>query len=248
MKHTKLILLLVMVVAGKTFAQEVQQSLVPFDKIVVSPKINVVLQKGDKESIRIRYANINEDDINMKIRNNKLHVFLDGSKIFPKQEKRREGNYSYKKDKYRNANVTAFITYRELKSLEVRGEEEVTIEDAISSEKFRLKAYGAAEIQFASLTTRKFKTRMYGENRLKIGAGEIKNQKYKLFGENKINTEAIESKTIASTIYGEGLLRVKASDEMKLTSFGDPYIQLSGRANLNHRIVVGNPHIRTGVE
>jgi hypothetical protein len=231
-----------------TLAQEVTQSLASFDKIVVSPKINVILQKGDKESIRIQYANISEDEINLEIRHNKLHVFLDGSKLFPKQEKREEGNCTFKKDKYRNATITAFITYRELKSLEVRGEEEVMIEDAISSEKFKLKAYGAAEIEIASLTTGKFKAKMYGENRLKIKDGEIKSQKYKLFGENKINTEAIESKTIASTIYGEGLLRIKASDKMTLTSFGDPYIQLSGAADLTHRIVIGNPHIRTGIQ
>ncbi|HEY5823110.1 MAG TPA: DUF2807 domain-containing protein [Cyclobacteriaceae bacterium] len=248
MKHPKFILLLVMIVTGKIFAQEVTQSLAPFDKIVVSPKINVILQKGDKESITIQYANINEEEINLEIRHNKLHVFLDGSKLFPKQEKRREGSYTYKKDKYNNAIITAFITYRELKSLEVRGEEEVTVEDAITSEKFKLKAYGTAEIQIASLTTGKFKAKLYGENRLKIKDGEIKSQKYKLFGENKINTEAIESQTITSTIYGEGLVRVKASEEMRLTSFGDPNIQLSGSADLTHRIVIGNPRIRTGAQ
>jgi len=240
-----LTLLFLVVMSVTTLAQEVTQSLASFDKIVVSPKINVILQKGDKESIRIQYTNINEDEINLEIRHNKLHVFLDGSKLFPKQEKRQEGHCTFKKDKYRYATITAFITYRELKSLEIRGEEEVTIEDAISSEKFKLKAYGAAEIQIASLTTGKLKAKLYGENRLKIKEGEIKSQKYKLFGDNKINTEAIESQTITSTIYGEGLVRVKASDEMTLTSFGDPYIQLSGRANLNHRIVIGNPHIRT---
>ncbi len=205
-------------------------------------------QKGDNESITVRFENINEDDINVDIRHNRLHLYLDRSKVWPKQEKRNEGICTFKRDKYRNAVITAYVTYKELKSLEVRGEEEVTVEDGITSEKFKLKAYGAADIQLASLTSSRFKARMYGENRLKIKAGEIKNQKYKLFGENKIDTEAIESHHIASTIYGEGLLRVKASDEMTLTSFGDPYIKLSGSADLTHRIVIGNPHIRTGIQ
>jgi hypothetical protein len=231
-----------------TFAQEVTQSLASFDKIVISPKINVVLQKGDKESITIRYSDINEDEINLEIRNHRLHVFLDGSRFLVQKEKRQQGICTFKREKYRNASITAYITYKELNSLVVRGEEEVISEDILTSPKFKLKAYGATDIELASLNSLKFKAKLFGENRLKIQGGEIKNQKYKLYGNNKVDTKAIESQTIASIIYGEASMRVKATDEMALTSFGEPSIQLSGSAYLSKGIVIGNPHIRTGIQ
>lgn len=239
-----------LLIAGfpSAICQEVTQSLAHFEKIVVSPKINVVLQKGEKESITIKYENVREDELNLEIRNEKLHVFLDKSRFFPRQEKRQDGICTFKRDKYRNANITAYITYVELKSIVVRGEEELSADESISSKKFKLRAYGAADIQLASLNTSKFKAKMFGENRLKINGGEIKNQKYRLYGNNKIDTKAIESETIATTIYGEGMMRVKASEEMTLNSFGEPMVQLSGTAFINKGIVIGNPHIRAGIQ
>ena len=46
-------------------AQELKRNLDSFDKIIVSPKINLILQKGDQESIRVKYANVSSDKINI---------------------------------------------------------------------------------------------------------------------------------------------------------------------------------------
>ncbi|MBK5277271.1 MAG: hypothetical protein JJE09_00245 [Bacteroidia bacterium] len=48
-------------------AQEINKQLDSFDKIIVSPKINLVLQKGKTESIRIRYSNVASDKINIEV-------------------------------------------------------------------------------------------------------------------------------------------------------------------------------------
>ena len=230
---------------GNALAKEIEHSLPGFDKIIVSPKINVVLQKGDKESIKIIYSNIDESNINIEVSRNKLHLYLYKSKWFERQEKYRHGECDFERDAYRNASVTAYVTYRELKKLVVRGEEEVSIVDTLTTANFKLKVYGEAEIRITALTTDQFKAKMYGGNNLKINGGKIKNQKYTLYGGNKIDTRAIESETIASVIYGEGQLRVNASQWMSLTSFGEPRIQLNGNAHLYKGIVIGNPRIRT---
>ena len=55
-----------LMLSGLTRAQEIQKKLDPFDKIIVSPKINLVLQKGEQESILIKYSNVTADKINIE--------------------------------------------------------------------------------------------------------------------------------------------------------------------------------------
>ena len=183
-------------------AQEIQKDLNAFDKIILSPKINLILQKGDKESIRIKYSNVSSDKINIEVSNNRLRIYLDDARLVEKQKKTHDENYSFKASIYRDAVITAYVTYRELKVLDVRGEEEVTCDGAINNENFKLKAYGEVEITLASLHTKKFKAVLYGENKLKIKEGQAGHQRYRLYGENKIDTQALSSETVSTTIYG----------------------------------------------
>ena len=229
---------------GLAHAQELQKNLDSFDKIIVSPKINLVLQKGDRESIRIRYSNVTSDKINVEVSNNRLRIYLDDARIVDKHKKTRDENYSSNVSIYRDAVVTAYVTYRELKVLDVRGEEEVMCDGAIDSEKFKLKAYGEAEITLASLHTKKFKAVLYGENKLKIKGGQTGHQRYRLYGENKIDTRALTSETISSTIYGEGRLSVNASDEVRINAFGEPQVNVSGNSHISRGIIIGRADIR----
>ena len=225
-------------------AQELQKDLNSFDKIILSPKINLVLQKGDKESIRIKYSNVALDKINIEVSNNRLRIYLDDARLVEKQKKTHDENYSSKSSIYHDAVITAYVTYRELKVLDVRGEEEVTCDGAIANEKFKLKAYGEVEITLASLHTKNFKAVLYGENKLKIKEGQASHQRYRLYGENKIDTRAFESETISTTIYGEGRLSVNASDEIRINAFGEPQVNVSGNSHISRGIIIGRADIR----
>jgi hypothetical protein len=222
--------------------QEFEKELRSFDKIVVSPKINLILEKGDHEAIRIKYSRIDAGKINIEIENGKLHLFLDNARIVEKQERTNE--YHSKMSIYRDAEVTAYVTYTELEGLEVRGEQEVTCLSSIDSEKFKLKVYGETEITFESLTTQKFKAVAYGENKIKIKEGKADHQRYRLYGENKIDTRALSSSTVSTTIYGEGRLTVNASDEVRISAFGEPQVNVIGTSFINKGIVIGRADIR----
>ena len=126
-------------ITGLAHAQEFQKKLNEFNKIVVSPKINLVLQKGDQESIQIKYSNISPDKINIDINNGRLRIYLDDARFVVKKKKTHDESFTSHVSAYRDAVVTAYVTYRELRVLDVRGEEEVTCVDAINSEKFKLK-------------------------------------------------------------------------------------------------------------
>ena len=225
-----------------SFAQEFEKELGSFDKIIVSPKINLILEKGDRESIRIKSSHIEPGKINVEVINNKLHLYLEDARIVEKQE--RADEYHSKMSIYRDAEVTAYVTYTQLSGLEVRGEQEVTCLSTIDSEKFKLKVYGEAEITLESLTTQKFKAVVYGENKIKIKEGKADHQRYRLYGENKIDTRALSSSTISTTIYGEGRLTVNATDEVRISAFGEPQINVMGTSFINKGIVIGRADIR----
>ena len=239
-----LFLLSVMGLTGLTQAQELTRNLDSFNKIIVSPKINLVLLKGEKESIRIIYANVSVDKINIDVTNNRLRIYLDEARIVEKHRKTHSENYSSNMSIYHDAVITAYVTYRELEVLDVRGEEEVTCDGAIDAEKFKLKAYGEAEITLASLHTKKFKAVLYGENKLKIKNGKTGHQRYRLYGENKIDTHSLSSETVSTTIYGVGRLSVNASDEVRINAFGEPRVSVSGNSHISRGIIIGRADIR----
>ncbi len=230
-------------ISGAALAQNNERMLDSFRKIVVSPKIKLVLKKGEKESIRITAQNVDATQLNVRVEGNKLLIYLEDARYIEKRE-RLSDHYASRKSIYRDASVTAYVTYTELKGIEVRGEERVTCEDVIQSDKFKLKAYGTADIYLAGLDVRKFKTSLYGENRLRIASGKSVHQKYRLYGENVIETTELESETVATNIYGEGRVSIHATEEVRLNAFGEPQILVQGSALVSKGLVFGRVGIR----
>ena len=169
---------------------------------------------------------------------------MDDARILDKHKRTHDESYSANISIYRDAVITAYVTYRELKVLDVRGEEEVSCDSSIDTEKFKLKVYGEAEINLASLHTKKFKAVLYGENKLKIKEGQTGHQRYRLYGANKIDTRSLSSETISTTIYGEGRLSVNATNEVRINAFGEPEVNVSGTSHISRGIVIGRTDIR----
>ena len=228
---------MVMAISGK--AQEIQQSLDSFERIVASPKINVVLARGEKEEIKVVYSNVSHDDINIRVTGNTLRVYLTGSKVTDKLKRHAHGKRSI----YRDAVVTAYITYRTLEHLEIRGNQELTCNDEIESEKFRLKAYGENHITLASIKSDYLKTQLYGENNLRIKGGQVEYQKYKLYGENRIDTRGLRSYATSATIYGESKVRVNSQDALRVNAFGEADVAFLGNADVSKGWIFGRTNI-----
>lgn len=225
-------------------AQSDERPLAPFDRIVASQFVNVVLAKGDKESIRLEYSGVNPEEVNVKVKRKKLHIYLDNAKLIEKPEKFYSNGQKHTRSRYGNSSVTAYITYKQLRGVEMRGEEDLVCNDEINSDKFKLKVYGESNVTFASLHTNRFKASIYGANNIEIKSGNAGHQLYRLFGENKINTLNLESNTTASRIYGEGRLTVNANDELRIMAFGEPEIRLNGPARINKGLILGKADIR----
>jgi hypothetical protein len=227
----------IIVSAAASNAQELSRDVRPFSRIIASPHIHLILTEGEKESVRVVHGDLNPERINIEVRGKTLRLFLDDAKVVDKIE---TVNRRFRRSVYEGVSVTAYITYKNLDHLEVRGTSEVTCDSPIHSErKFKLKAYGENEIIFASLSTPYFKSVMYGENKLKIKGGKSEYQKYKLYGENGIDATRMKSYAAYAISFGESDVRIFSQDEVRLTSFGESHISFMGDAYLSKGIIVG---------
>lgn len=223
-----------------SFAQEITRDLKSFKKIIVSPRINLILEQGENESIRLTHSNVNADKINIKVQGNTLRIYLEDAKV---TEKMYRTNGNQKRSIYHDASVTAFVTYKELEHLEIRGNSELTCNGPLSAERFTLKAYGENNINLASLRTEYLRTSLFGDNDLNIKAGKAEYQKYKLFGENKIDTQDLKSFSATTTIFGESRIKLNTQDNLKVNAFGESHVSYNGNASVNKGLIFGKAQI-----
>jgi len=237
----KIIALLALFLPTLAFAQEIEKDLKHFTRVVASPRVNVILQKGAQESVRLTYSNVTPDKINVHVTGKTLRIYLDQAKKVERMTPTRDGQP--RKSMYEDVSVTAYVTYRDLEALEIRGNQELSCNDPIESNAFTLRAYGENEIRFTSLRTGFFKAKLYGENNLQIEKGRTLEQKFLLYGENKIDTKGLRSDYIITSIFGEGSLKINSAEEVRIDAFGEPQIYVDGGANVHRRLVIGKANI-----
>lgn len=229
---------------GTVQAQSIDKALPAFEKIIVSPLINLVLVEGDNESIRLEYAGIEPEKINYLVKGKTLQIYLDDAKVTVKTVKQYENGIENRKPIYEDVEVTAYVTYRKLRSLQVRGEENVTCLNPINQPKFKLKLYGESNVTLTSLQTNHLKASLFGQNSLSIQSGNAEVQRYRVYGENRINTENFLTKNTSTSLFGESQLNLNASDQLKVTVLGESDIWYAGEARLNKRLVLGKASIQ----
>ena len=242
---TRALLSCVALLPALAHAQEVTQSLTAFDKVVVSPLVSLVLVAGEQEGIRLTYHNIAPEKVNHTVQNKTLRIYLDDAKVTVKQREVTDGDHTYKRPIYdKGVKVTAYVTYRQLNSLEIRGEEEAVCQSELTSPVFSLHVYGQAKVTLASLKANKLKAAFYGENKVVIQSGQVDDQRYRVYGENEIDTEHLIGKNVSAHSYGDSHLRLYASDRIGVMALGESDIQYGGGAQLRKGLVIGDVTIR----
>jgi hypothetical protein len=221
--------------------QSLEKELKSFSRIVASPHINLVLNEGESEHIRIEYRNVDAHQINVEVRGKTLRLYLDEAKM---TDPLHRVNRHRKASIYSGAFVTAYVTYKKLEKLQVRGAQQLTCESPIRADKFKLKAYGENEIRLAAVQTSFFKTHLYGENRLSIGGGKTEYQKYKLYGENTIDATKLKSYSATTVSFGESEIDLHSQDELRITSFGDAKVYYVGDAFVSKGLIFGRTEIQ----
>ncbi len=210
-----------------------------FEKIIVSPYIQVTFVEGDKEEVNIENCTVDKNKLHVEVNGKTLWVYLDGAKQIPKNETTYNNGYKEKHSIYSGTIVTAIITYKMLNELSIRGEETQLFKSPLSAYKFNLRIYGESKVTFNEVNFGELYTKLYGEIALEIKAGTIKEQHYTSYGESKINTVAVNGRTGYIIAYGDADFTLNASDKIKMTAFGESKLHYKGDPEIVKGLHIG---------
>jgi hypothetical protein len=203
-----------------------------FDKVIVSPYIQATFVEGNEESVSVDHIKVDQRKFHIEVSNNTLHIYLEGAKHIPKNEKDYSKGYEETRSLYDRTTVVVTIMYKTLKGLSIRGEEEHACKSPIAGDKFTISLYGESKITFEGLNLRQLYTTMYGESILELKSGSIKEQHYTCYGEGKINALAINGRLSHVTAYGEADLKLNVSEKIKVTAFGEAKVHYKGNPEI----------------
>ncbi|HZJ20774.1 MAG TPA: head GIN domain-containing protein [Pricia sp.] len=227
-----------------SFAQTRTVDVGTFDKVIVSPHVQVVFQQGDSENVAIESSAVSEDKINIEVNGKTLRIYLDGARDVTKNEKTNENGYEQRKSIYNGTVVKATVTYKKLEELSLRGEEKIVCKSTLKGEKFNLTIYGASQVYLNKVDLGYLKTIIYGESYLELKEGTLDRHKITAYGETKVNTLGVESKSAKIIAYGEGSYRLKVSDDLKITAYGEATVAYEGNPKVNKGIIIGEATVQ----
>ena len=219
-------------------AQETQTTVDFFNKVELGQRISAIIEPGDAPGIRYELHGIHPDELVISNSGNTLEVYLKHARNLEKQKKVYDDGYKHKIGWYEGGYVNVYISYTELKKLIVKGEHDVDILGTITTDIFKVKAYGDMDVEFEDLIAEKLKVKMYGECSLKLKDGAIAVQKYKLFGENHIDARNVAGQMAKATNYGETSLSVN-TETVKFTVFGEIDVNCGRGTNVRKGMVLG---------
>ncbi len=234
--------ILITFIVTSSFAQT-KAAVNHFNKVIVSPHIQVTFVEGNEESVTIKNSTVSSDKINIEVSGTMLRIYLDGAKEITKNKKVYNNGYEEKRSIYNGTVVKAIVTYKTLYDLSVRGEETIVYESLLKGDKFRLTIYGESHLILNEVKLEQLQTVMYGESSLEIKAGSIQSQKYVAYGEGKVNSFAISGNTGKITAYGEADFQLNISDEIKITAFGEAKLAYKGNPVINKGLHIGEMQI-----
>lgn len=208
---TTAITTLLYLLAHVGFAQEtVVRKVSSFDEVELSGAFNIYLKKGDKADITIEANDINQDDIITEMRGNKLYIGM------------KDQNFNFK-----DAEKTSiYLTYTQLKKLSNSGAGNITTENPITGDSFKLNISGAGnvtmEVQVNDLTVE-----MSGTGHVEV-TGKAKSQWINMSGAGSYKGFDLISEDTYVAMSGVGIARVYASKRLNANASGVGSIRYKG--------------------
>ena len=249
MKHINIKQFLLIIVSlgftMNTISQNKKTHVKPFDKVIISPHIEVVFKQGSEESVIVETNDAPSGVFKVEVSSKTLHLYLEGAKITsPTKTVIKENGWKHKEPIYKGTLVKVIITYKYVETFSLRGEEHIIFKSPIEQKQCVFRVYGESQIHINEMKLDDLKVVIYGESTLEIKSGRIKKQRISAYGESEVNTMGVINQNTKLTAYGDGNFSFHVSEQLKITSYGEASISYSGNPNLKKGIVVGETTIR----
>ncbi|PQJ82184.1 head GIN domain-containing protein [Polaribacter glomeratus] len=242
----KLIILLtsLLFINSKINAQKAIKLDANFDKVIVSPHIEAIFKKGNEASIVIEDINVPIEKFTYELENGTLQVYLEGAKTYTKNKKIVTRNTEMKVPLYNGRVAKLIITYIDVNTFSLRGEEKITFQTPIIQQECKLLIYGKSEVTINSIEVNQLTVAIYGESYLKIDSGKVKKQKITAYGASKVMASNLITEETKLTAYGDGTFKLNVSNKFKVTAYGEATVLYKGDATLKKGIVIGESTIK----
>ncbi|MEE9407849.1 MAG: head GIN domain-containing protein [Polaribacter sp.] len=215
-----------------------------FDKVIVSPHIETIFKKGTESSIEIQDINVPKEKFKYELEKGTLQVYLEGAKTYTKNKKIVIKNTERKVPLYKGRVVKLIITYVNVETFSLRGEEKMTFQTPLIQEECKLRIYGKSEVTITNIEVNKLDISIYGDSYLNMEKGTIKKQKITAYGASKVMASDVKSKETKLTAYGSGTFQFNVSERIKVSAYGEATVLYKGNAQLKKGIVIGDSTIR----
>lgn len=235
-----LVLSVALLMGSCTFAQQREIAVGHFEKVIVSPHIQVKLVEGEEESVTVETSKLPLDQIHAQVDGRTLWVYLEHAKVLTGSEDNGKQGNPY----YRGTEAIVTISYKTLNTLSVRGNEYIRFEDPLVQKNFTLRIYGESQVYLSEVDLEALRVTIYGSSFLEVRGGHVDKQRFTAYGESRINTMAVTNGHTRIVAYGESDIQVKVTGKLKVTCYGESHIIYEGSPVLKKGLVIGEATIR----
>ena len=234
MKIVLLIAALFLSLVNPVNAQQ-KHTVEPFDKVIISPNIQVTFKQASKEQlIEVIGNKAGAETFNIESKNGTLHLYLEGARFLPTEKTNESG---WKEPIYKGTVVIVTVYYQNLNEVSIRGEETVLFEDKLQVDEFALHLYGSCKVNMKQLIAGNLAVASYGESQLHIEAGNVDKAKYTCYGESTINALPLVCTDAKVTLFGESNIEINVESQLKLTSFGESKVTYKGNPETKFKLL-----------
>jgi hypothetical protein len=213
-----------------------------FDKVVVSPHIQVEFKQGEQELVRVEALTISSNKMNIEVTDKILKVYLHKAEVEVDLNSDESINWE-DKSVYRGTTAKVTIIYKSLKKLALVGAEEFTFMEKIKEEYINLKLIGKTKLRIQEANIQDFNISSFGKNYLEVNSGVVSYQNITTFGEDELCLQGVQNEITDIKSLGNSKIKLNVSRRLNVTSMGNAYIQYKGNAKISKGIVMGNSKI-----
>jgi len=182
-----------------------------FNAIKTGGSWNVILEKGDREQVRLETKNFDLSKVITEVKGNSLNIGLE------------KGNY-------KNVNFTVYVTYRELESIKSGGSGNIKSNSEIIADNLEINMSGSGDGRFQNIRADKLLVSLNGSGNIDVAGGAVGHLTVKQAGSGDFRGLDLQAEEAEINKSGSGNTSLTANKSLSVRS--------SGSGNVDYR---GNP-------
>ncbi len=193
-----------------TWAQESEtRKLDAFTAIAVKGSLEVVIKKGNKESVYIETKNVDLDKILTEVKKGQLTI-------------------EQKRGKYKNTNIKIIVTYNQLNEVAIAGSGQITTDGNLVSDNLDIAIAGSGDFK-GSVAADKIDVEIAGSGGVEVN-GKTDELNISIAGSGDYEGEELKCQNADISIAGSGNVRVWVENKIKGSIAGSGDIYYKGKS------------------